>query len=206
MLPLEWVPNIAEDRFFNTLDFEEKKNNKFRFLNVGLMDEYDQKGHEDLLVAFAGKFKSENDVELVIVGDGPHKQYLEELAYKLHINNQVIFKGMIKHENIVNEIHKSDIFVLSSHYETFGVVIIEALACGKPVVATKCGGPECIITDENGLLVDSKNPNLLGEAMLSLKKNIKNYDPDLIKDDCYRKFNSKIVAEKLINIYSKTLI
>jgi glycosyltransferase involved in cell wall biosynthesis len=170
-----------------------------------MMHEYDQKGHVDLLVAFASKFKSQRDVELVVVGDGPHKQYLQDLVYKLQISDQVIFKGMIRNENIIEEFQDSNIFVLSSHYETFGVVVIEALACGKPVIATKCGGPECILTKDNGLLVDPFKPELLGEAMLNIKNKINDYNSTLIKDDCYKRFSSTVVAKKLIQIYRKIL-
>jgi glycosyltransferase involved in cell wall biosynthesis len=206
--PWQWVPYSAEDYFFNSdnPNAGEIRISKFRFLNIGMMDENDRKGHEILLSAFAKKFVSKDDVELVIVGDGPHKKYLEELASKLKISGQVTFKGIITNENLAKEISNCNVFVFSSIIETAGVVVVDALACGKPVVATECNGPECFITKDNGLLVPKSNPELLGEAMLSIKNNINDYNIEIIKDDCYKRFSSGVIAEKLIEIYNESSV
>jgi len=205
--PWQWVPYSAEDYFFNTLSRDAGGNNhsKFRFLNIGMMDEDDRKGHEILLSAFAGKFVNQNDVELVIIGEGPHRKYLEDLTAKLKINEQVIFKGIITNGNLAKEISDCDVFVFPSNIETSGVVVVDALACGKPVIATKCNGPECFITKDNGLVVPKSNPELLGEAMESIKNNIKDYSTEIIKDDCYKRFSSDVIADRLLEIYNDIL-
>ena len=77
----------------------------------------------------------------------------------------------------------ADAFVLSSAYETFGVVLIEALACGKPVVSTACGGPDYIVTEENGLLVPVGDTQALGAALEQMIRTIDRYDPFRLKQD-----------------------
>ena len=205
--PWIWIPNMIPDKYFKTHEDKTGKvmHSKFRFLNIGMMEEDDRKGHKILLKALAEKFSNDKNVELVIIGDGPNRKFLMNMASELKISEQVIFRGSISNDNIASEINKSDVCVISSHIETFGVVALEALAYGRPVVATESGGPECIITKDNGILVPKANPKLLGEAMLNIKNNIKDFNPEIIKDDCYNRFSSSVVAEKLIELYNKSI-
>jgi glycosyltransferase involved in cell wall biosynthesis len=94
-----------------------------------------------------------------------------------------------------------DVFVLSSIVETFGVVLIEVLAVGKPVVATKCGGPEDIVNQDNGILVPTKDVHALAEAMYNIYLNINKYDASLIRNDCISRFGKDSFVEKLRHIY-----
>ena len=207
VIPWDWIPYSAEDIFFNSNNHDagDSGKPKFRFLNIGMMDENDRKGHEILLKAFAKKFAGKNDVELVIIGDGPNRNNLENISTNLNISSQVIFKGILTNENLANEISKCNVFVFPSIVETSGVVVVDALAGGKPVVATECNGPECFITKDNGIIVPKSNPDLLAEAMESIKNNINDYNPEAIKSDCYNRFSSGVIADKLINIYNNIL-
>jgi len=97
------------------------------------------------------------------------------------------------------------VFVLSSHYETFGVVAIEALACGTPVIATRCGGPECFLNEGDGLLVPPRNPAALAVAMQQLRNNIERYERASIAAACRKRFGGQVLAEKLTKIYTDVL-
>lgn len=91
---------------------------------------------------FARVLEQYPDLLLEIGGDGPEKTKLEELVTKLGINKNIKFLGQLTRDEVKNKMNEeSSAFVLSSEYETFGVVVVEALALGKPVIATKCGGP-----------------------------------------------------------------
>lgn len=122
-----------------------------------------QKGFDILLDAFAGIVAK--DTRLAILGEGDERQQLELRAKELGVAGRVAFPGFVS--NVAPWLAHADLFVLSSRWEGFGHVIVEAMASGLPVVATDCPyGPGEILRDgETGLLVQTENAQLLGEAM-----------------------------------------
>jgi glycosyltransferase involved in cell wall biosynthesis len=104
--------------------------------------------------------------KLVLVGDGPLHQQLKELAVSLHVHTRIAFLGLQGRAQVTKLLHGCEIFVLPSRSEPFGIAIIEALACEKPVVATSVGGiPEIIEHGKNGILVAPDDPIALAEAL-----------------------------------------
>jgi glycosyltransferase involved in cell wall biosynthesis len=199
-----YLPNIVSSRFF---DFENSinkaKNSDFTFINICLLD---KKKRVDLLIfAFAELCKLYKNIKLEIGGDGPCHDELVELVEKLELNDRVIFLGMLSRDSVVEKIASADVFVLSSEFETFGVVLIEALALGKPIVATKCGGPESIINENVGVLVEKNSVASLFEGMHAIYKNKDRYLGEQIKEYCIENFSESSVIEKLEDIYSDSL-
>ena len=198
--------NLLDDRFEkkeNILKGIEKDKDRFTFLNIAGLDP--KKNQSGLLDAFACKFKGNSRVQLKIGGDGPLRKALETKAKDLGIEEQVVFTGMLSREKVLWEMQNCDVFVLPSIFETFGVVLIEALACGKPVVATKYGGPEDIVNQGNGVLVPTKNLDALAEAMSNIYINIDKYDASLIRNDCLSRFGEESFVTRLQNIYAGIL-
>ena len=95
-----------------------------------------------------------------------------------------------------------DVFVLPSKYETFGVVYIEALASGKPVIGAFNGGAEDIINKENGLIVKVNDVDDLGLAMKSIIKNIDSYKPEEIREECIKRFSKKKIINEILEVYN----
>jgi glycosyltransferase involved in cell wall biosynthesis len=109
-----------------------------------------------------------DDVDLIVVGDGAKEQELKEQAAKLDLNGRVRFVGAKPHDEVPVWINASDLVVLSSRTEGFPNVLLEALACGRPVVASRVGGvPEIITSDQIGRVVDSEDPRGLAEGIRS---------------------------------------
>ena len=98
-----------------------------------------------------------------------------------------------------------DAFVLASRSETFGVVYIEALRSGLPVIATKCGGPEDFINETNGMLVPVNNIISLTGALQRMVVNIDKYNRKSISDDCLYKFAPDTIANQLFQIYTQII-
>lgn len=126
-----------------------------------------RKGIDYLLDAFA-TVRREVECRLAIVGDGPQRRELESQAAQLNIDKHTAFLGY--QENPFKYIARAAVLVHPALWEGFGYVIVEAMACGTPVVATRCpGGPPEIITDgRNGLLVPPADSQALAKAILSL--------------------------------------
>lgn len=136
-----------------------------RFLACGRLAP--QKGYPDLIEAFAS-LGDDGPAELHIVGSGSLRASLERLARRLGVAERVTFLGF--QSNPYRHMASADVFVLSSRYEGFANVIVEAMVCGLPVIATDCPhGPGEILTDgQNGLLVPPGRPDLLAGAMRRL--------------------------------------
>jgi len=200
--PWEWVPNLVNDIFFTK--YLQIPNDNFTIINIGYFKK--NKGQKVLLQAFKDVLKVRKNIELNLIGKGPLKNELKEYSNNIGISQHVHFLGELDRIEVLKEIQKCDVLIVSSYYETFSVVIIEALACGKPVIATKSGGPECIINNENGILVEPGNPSELKNAILDISKNYSNYDLDKIRYSCYEKFSESVVTKQLTDIYNQILI
>lgn len=193
-----YIPNIVSDEFISfeqTLDAEEY----FTFINVCFLE---KKKRVDLLISsFAKAFKDNRKVRLKIGGDGILMSELKILAKELGVESQVVFLGKLSRQQVKEEMALSNAFVLSSEYETFGVVLVEALALGKPVIATKCGGPESIVTPEVGYLISKNSEKEMTDALLKLYQNWNKFNSLQIRQYCLENFTEKAVIGKLTKIY-----
>lgn len=195
-----YIPNIVNDEFISfekTLDTEEY----FTFITVCFLE---KKKRVDLLISsFAKAFKDNKKVRLKIGGDGVLMSELKILAKELGIESQVIFLGKLSRQQVKEEMALSNAFVLSSEYETFGVVLVEALALGKPLIATKCGGPESIVAPEVGYLIPKNSEREMTNALLELHQNWNKFDSVQIRQYCLENFSEKAVVEELTKIYTE---
>lgn len=115
------------------------------------------KGANLLLDALA-RVRTVAPVELVIVGDGPERAALEEHSARIGLSDTVRFRGFLPVEGCADELHRADALVLPSLMEAGGAVVLEAMASGVPVIATRWGGPADYLDDTTGVLIDPHNP------------------------------------------------
>jgi len=203
--PNSWheIPNIVHDNFINHKAGPKNKNGYFNFICVALLSE--NKCIHNAIQAFGIAFKHNKNITLTIGGDGPERPRLEKLSNDLGLSSKIKFLGLLNRNQVLEEISKADAFVLPSRYETFGVVVIEALALGKPVVATRCGGPESIVDEGDGILVPVDDIESLAGAMSNLYQNAGDYDSGRIKQSCIDRFSEKTIALRLQSIYKEIL-
>lgn len=130
----------------------------------------DLRDHKTLLHAIKKLTKNNNHrIHLTIAGDGTTKSYYEELAIKLNIQNHVTFTGILNAEEIVNLLRTTDIYIHSSLAETMSTAIMQAMACGKAVIATDIKGINNMVQNKKtGLLFEAKDADDLTEKILSL--------------------------------------
>jgi glycosyltransferase involved in cell wall biosynthesis len=194
------VPNIIDEFCFYP---KRQDTTKFIFLTVcGLIK---QKGIENLLYAISMWRPSSAVVKFVIVGDGPLKNDLFNLADKLEINDLIEWKGHVSHELVPYLYNSSNVFVLPSYHESFGVVLVEALACGLPIISTKCGGPEDIVNSSNGILVEIGDIESLSLALQNMFCNIFKYEKTVILSDFEARFAKNVVVSKIRDVYIKSI-
>lgn len=190
------IPNVVDvDKF------EISEGNRGETLNLGIlggMGNY-RKGL-DILLKSVSLLKQVN-LKVHIGGDGFYLDTFKKLAVELGVDDKCIFYGEILPPEINNFYSRLDVFVLASRDETFGVVIVEAMAVGLPVIATRCGGPEEIITPETGLLVEKENAEDLARAIVSFSENRGSYDSDQIREYAKNRYGQKAFAEAITGVY-----
>jgi len=161
------------------------------------------KGHEYLIKAIDKIVKRNKNIICIIIGEGESRLKLQKLINNLNLNDYVKLIGAKPHDEIPLWMNACELFVLPSLRESFGTVQIEAMACGKPVVATKNGGSEDIIVNENlGYLVEPKNPNELADKILCALN--KEWDKEYILN-YVKKFSSDEIARETFKIYEKVM-
>ena len=164
----------------------------------------EQKGLEHLVRAVHVLLdRGLNSFELVIGGDGPDRQKLEQLAETLNVTRYIHFLGGLNREQVRERMQKCDVFVLSSLHETFGVVVGEAMACGKPVISTRCGGPEFIVNEENGVLVDVADPEGLAGAMADFIQDRVSFDPRTVRASVVDRFSPEAFVRNVTAVYER---
>ena len=178
------------------------KNEKFIFFSLAFLE--GEKGFDTLIKSFAKKFKDKEAV-LYIGGDGSQRSWLEALTVENGVKDQIIFLGALSRDDVSKWMNKCDCFVLPSRYETFGVVYIEALASGRPVIGALNGGAEDIINNLNGYLVPIDDIDKLAEKMLELYKKIDSYNEEEIRSDCLKRFSPEVIVNKIISVYKEVL-
>ena len=163
-----------------------------------------RKGFDLLIRAFARQFQGDPAVRLVIGGGGPILQDLQAIADASGVRSQVTFLGAIPRDAVREAMWAADCFVLPSHAENFGVVLIEALATGLPVISTRCGGPEDIITDEVGILLRPGDEPGLADALAATRSRSP-FDPEAVRAYGVGRFGYAVVGPRLRDFYRAVL-
>ncbi len=176
----------------------------FRLLFVGEM-ETSIKGVDYLLGAMALLKKRGVDCRLKLVGQGRNRREYETMARRLGVADLCQFVGVVPHSEIARLMSESDLFVLPSLAETFGVVLVEAMAAGLPVVATRCGGPEEIVTPDVGELVEPSNSAALADAIADVLSRLDQFPEAILRAQAEARYGQCSVAGKLVGLYRQVV-
>jgi glycosyltransferase involved in cell wall biosynthesis len=159
----------------------------------------------DLLIrAFALARSGLDGARLVIAGEGPLRGELEALIRSLGAGGKITLAGAVGRADVPAFFARANCVVCSSELETFGMTLIEALACGRPVVSTDCGGPRDIVTPSCGILVRPGSAQALAAALRDMRGGYSRYDPQALSHSCGEKFGAARVAGRLADIYGET--
>lgn len=192
------VPNVVNTKKFYPSS-SEREGGKKQLLFVGNL--VPKKGIPFLLEALCQIKEQRQDFTLYIVGDGPNRGEYEELVPKLGLTGIVKFHGMKQKDEVAEFMQNCDFFVMPSLYEGFGVVYAEAMACGKPVIATNARGPDEIVDEEMGILVPPQDTKALREAIEYMLDNYQNYSPESIAQYAKDRFSYEVIGKMLDTAY-----
>jgi len=195
-----YIPNVVDTNYFQPVLIN-KKNNCVNLLNIANL--ISQKNQIMLIKVFSKIKNRYPNAYLYIGGNGPERKNIENTILKYNLTESVFLLGNLKRDEVLEQMQKCDIFILPSISETFGVVLIEAMSCGKPVVTTKSGGPESIIVNsELGELVNNNEYDLYNGINKAVE-NIRNFDSLKIRNHVINNYSQKIIVEKLTNVYAE---
>ncbi len=150
--------------------------------------------------------KKFRNIEYHLIGDGKDRKYLEKLADNLGLlNTTVFFHGKHSNEYVYNFMGNIDFLITNSNSETFSVATAEALANAKPVIVTRCGGPEFFVNKKNGILIQPNNQKQLQDAIITMISNHNKYDKKYLVESVKSIFSSNIVGKQFYDVYKDVL-
>jgi glycosyltransferase involved in cell wall biosynthesis len=194
------IPNVVDTGVFSFLD-RTKTNEKITFIHISCFDDRSKNISGFLRVVKAVSEKRQ-DFLCQMIGIGPDFYDMKEYAGFLRIpSEQITFTGLAEGEELAGFIRNADFTVISSHYETFGTVIVESLACGTPVLSTSVGIAPEIITPENGTMTGPFDEQEMEKSLVSMIENCRNYNGLKISQSVRNRFDQAAVGQMLVKLY-----
>ncbi len=197
------VPNVvAMDRFvIGTANPSTKK----VFLHVGCFDER-AKNTKGLIRVVRSLAKKRSDFVVKLVGTGLDWQDAKSYAELLGLSSEHLqFTGLIVGNELVKHYQECEALILFSNYETQGVVLLEAFACGKPAIASNAGGIPEVMDPERGILVEAGNEEQLEHAMNAVLERHQFAEPAIIRKYVLDEFSNEAVGKKFHELYNAAL-
>lgn len=197
---VEYIPNfINEDRFKVV---PRAKREKFHFFTLAGFNQ--GKGLDVLLRAIAA-LPRRQDFHFVVAGGGPLEGDLKAQAKRLGIEDCVEWRGPLDREQALQAFQDCDAFVLPSRHESFGIVYVEAMFCGRAVVATRCGGPQEYVNEQTGILCDVDDVSQLAQAMVQMRDATDKYPAQQVHDWAFSQYGSKRVCDQIVGCYQRVI-
>lgn len=176
---------------------------KIKFVTTGSL--IHRKGFDLLPKAFAKLNLPKDKWEMNIIGGGEEYDNLQNQINSVGLQDNIHLLGQKTKTEIVDILRESSAFILPSRNENFSVAVLEALACGLPVISSICGGIRECIFDFNGLLFSVDDVDALAEAIKYMFENYQSYDRAKIVEDCKNRFSPEVIARQLTDVFEKVV-
>lgn len=200
------ISNVVDTELFNISHSFIKPAGSIRFIHISSLDDA-QKNASGMIRAFKQFRATHPNSTLTIVCNEEVKENLEQVRKKEPFSEEagVYVTGRKTGAGLISFLQQADVFILFSNFETQSVVLLEAMCCGIPVIASRCGGPEEFITPVNGLLVDKGNEAQLVAAMEFMLTNRNTFKAEDIRKSVVDMVSKQAVARKFMELYNKVL-
>jgi len=193
---IQVIHNPVNTEFFRPSDDEPEE---LILLTIGRLEH--QKGIDILIEAIALLGDRFNG-KMRIGGDGSLRETYQKLADEKGIAQKIQWLGELSRKHVRDEMQQCSFYVLPSRHETFGNVLLEAIACGKPVVATNCGGPADIVTENSGLLCEVENAEDLAEKIGQMVHSYKEYRVSNLTKHIGDNFHPDVFSGEITSLYN----
>lgn len=198
LVDVQVIHNVVDTTIF----FKQEVNLPvFRFFHASTMNH--PKNVEGILEVFARLLKLCNNWECVMAGWETAE--LRKKALSLGLERHIKWVGVLSYNEVATAMQASHSLIMFSRYENFPCVVIEALCCGLPVIATDVGGIPEAVNLSNGLVVKSENEDELLHAMTSMIDNYGSFNRTKIADQASKKYSYEVIGKQFCDLYQKTL-
>ena len=206
-LPIEVVYNVVDTTLFNypqTLPWiKPPASGVWRLVHVSTMGY--PKNIEGILRVLQRLTAMRDDVEIILVGPYP-PAVRQTLADNGLLDRKVSLTGEVSYAEVASLLHGADLLFLFSRFENLPCVLLEALCCGLPVIATRVGGIPEIVDHSNGILVESEREDQLLQAFNDALDHYSRYDRSSIAATAIQKFSYEVIGEQFARIYRRYLL
>lgn len=196
------VPNDYNSEIFYT-DPSQRKTDHFQFVAVG--EPIYTKGLDLLLEAFSQLVQAipHQKFRLVLADKIPYQHVLERMAKQWGIRDRIDFAGLLKPKEVASLYHQSHVLVSSSRFETFGKTMVEANACGIPVVATRTAGSTYILqSKDQGIVCEQGSVQALSKAMIQMFRHYDTFESAEVSASVSSRFSRQDLLSKWVEIYN----
>lgn len=196
------VNNMLGEEFLTQTQIRANKEltPQVKFIAIGNL--IPRKGFDILIKALHTASLPKNLWSLSIVGGGDEYNTLQKMIDKCGLTDNIHLLGRKDRNSVIALLRQSDVYVLSSYSETFGVSAIEALACGLPVISTECGGSRDFMTKENGITCPVGDVIKMADALTYMFLHYTEYNREEISETCLRKFSPFVISQQLDNVFT----
>lgn len=198
------IPNLIDTNEFVKKHHTTDKEKSFKFASIGNLLE--RKGFIELVEGFDLAFGSKENVSLTIIGEGEQRNELEQKIAQLRSKDRITLYGKASRREITNMLADYDAFALSSRAETFGMVYVEALSAGLPILATDCGVPPNVVSDICGVMIpNTQDKSAICKGLKKIYDEYERYDSRQISEYAHSHFDISKTATYLNEVYKRIL-
>lgn len=197
------VPNVVDTSMFFPSSAERDPSKPFRFIHVSGLDD-EQKNISGLLRAFRAFYQKNRNAELHMIGSGKDEPRLKLYSNELGLTLRgVFFKGRIEGQELAEAYRMADAFILTSRFENQPVVLLEALACGLPVISTNVGGISEVIHEGNGILIVPDDEQVITDALEKMVAKYDTFNRAAIRKEAVERYSFEAVSKAYSEVYKQ---
>lgn len=186
-------------------DLSYRKSESINCVIVGNFYNKDIKGYQYLIPAIQILKKQGYNIVLHICGSGTYEEYYKNMAKEMNVEDVCIFHGQCNRKKVYSIVSQMDFCVSSSVFESAGVAIEEAMLMGKPVLVTKSGGTDSLVTDFTAIVVDRNSISALVDGLKQMINQYMTYDKDKIIEYAMNNFEISNITKKYVALYNEVL-